>query len=154
MPDDNALLDAYRSTRWVGSTPDGRSFEFTLDGSLDICRFFDVRTVSIVTASNPGSVQLDEKDNASRNHRLEERLRRDGYDFVSCDGVASGPTEWSEASYAVLDITRPQATTLGTDFGQNAVVWAERGTAPGLLITKNFAGHRVGKLISPDGDKP
>ena len=145
-PDDDALLETYRSTRWVIEAAGG-TLVFRMDGDLDLCARLGSRTVAIVTASNPASRPLDDAENDARNRRLADRLREAGLRYVPCVGVGADTT-WREASFAVLDCDRAMATSLGAAFGQNAVVWVEAGEPPQLLITrKGFVGRALGDLV-------
>ena len=145
-PDDDALLEAYRSTRWVVEAAGG-TLVFRMDGDLDLCARLGARTVAIVTASNPASRPLDDADNDAGNRRLADRLREAGLRHVPCVGIGQD-SAWQEASFAVLDCDRATATSLGVHFGQNAVVWVETEAPPRLLITREgFAGRVLGDLV-------
>ncbi|WP_291994771.1 DUF3293 domain-containing protein [Candidatus Accumulibacter sp. ACC003] len=86
----------------------------------------------IVTAYNPGSL-LSEDQNSLRHLRLYDRLSASRWLFLAGCNVADDNLWPAEPNYLVLDVQPPDIVALGREFGQVAVVWGRRGTAPKLL---------------------
>lgn len=80
---------------------------------------------AFITAWNPGSVLLDDEQNAARLEQLRQVLMQNNY--VYCEGYGQGKTvDWPpEMSFFVLEIDRETAIQLGREFGQLAIVVGE-----------------------------
>jgi hypothetical protein len=100
------------------------------------------RRVAVVTACNPFSNRLADTENAARNRILERAVRLSGRRHLAA--VGRDPVdEWpAEASLAVLDATDDELDDWMLQFGQNAVVVAERG---GLVELREHP-HEVERL--------
>lgn len=84
------------------------------------------RRYAVITACNPGSVQLDEAENAARQARLAVRLAAHGLRVLP---AVNGPesSDWpAEPSCLVLDPPLALLRQLGRAFGQNALVAGRR----------------------------
>jgi hypothetical protein len=139
---DDALLNAYRSTRWRVRTPSG-----TL--SLQIGAPFPLTDLGIVTACNPRSTIRTRAENRTANRRLLRRLRRSGarFCFASAGGVGPQAAQWREPGFAV-ELGRTELVALAGEFGQNAIVWVPRSGVATLVVTREgFAGQRVGAVV-------
>jgi hypothetical protein len=100
-------------------------------------------SVSVVTAWNPFSTQLEEEVNKARNATLQSDLVKRG--FRSLDAVgrsADGP--WHEPSFAVLDADRATLDALLVDHAQNAVVHVPSGGLAELVFHPR-AEHETGQ---------
>ncbi len=93
-------------------------------------------TAAFVTASNPRSVMLSDRENERRNLALRDRLQALGLTAVY-GGVGRGRDgKWPpEKSVLILGISRPVADELATEFEQAAYVWYAEGKAT-LLISQ------------------
>ena len=105
-------------------------------------------TWAFITAANPYSMkQFDIKINASLNQDLKNALQQ--YICFDAEGVPDQSNrkpdepEWlPEPSFLVLGISKIQATFLGSQFEQNAIVYGTTKTSAELIFcpqTQNFA---------------
>lgn len=76
--------------------------------------------VHVITAANPGSRRVAERENHRRNHRLGEELRLAGVPFVPAVGY-SPDLVWVEASFGLLDQRIGTSLHWASRFGQVAV---------------------------------
>jgi short subunit dehydrogenase-like uncharacterized protein len=84
-------------------------------------------TVTLITASNPNSVEMPEDVNSDANERLEAELKVRGLRYGSsygCNKPGDLP-EWREDGFAVYDLSVDEAYDLGAKWGQRAVVYYE-----------------------------
>jgi hypothetical protein len=133
MPISAKLVEAYRKAEYavppdivlrVGE-PNAR-----LDALLDEMR---AASAAFVTAANPGSRPRSKEENAAALAELDREVAATGCD--SCPAEGRGPDgAWSEPSRLVLGIERAAAEALGRRFGQNAIVFVEKGRAPELVL--------------------
>lgn len=79
-----------------------------------------------LTAANPGSVPLDDLENAARNERLRRRAEGAGFAFLAAESVGSGG-EWPERGLLLLGIAEADALRLAQEFGQAAILAIECG---------------------------
>jgi|SRR5579884_1751986 len=137
MPDDRAALEAaYRAAVYVVDAPDGPLSLHVGQTHPELDRLLThggVTSWAFVTASNPGSVRLDDADNAARRRALEEAVRRRGKRFLSGRGVAADGSWPAEESLFVLGVDDAEAAELGRRFGQAAVVCGAVGAAARLV---------------------
>jgi len=77
---------------------------------------------TFITAYNPYSQELTEKENKARQAALKARLSENNW--IHFDGYGEAPNgEWPpEPSLLVLGIARTDAINLATEFQQNAIV--------------------------------
>jgi len=92
----------------------------------------DCRTWAFISAGNPGSNRLGERENLSRHLALVAAVNQLG--LIHFEGAGCPPTpDWTpERSLLILGITRPGAHALASRFGQSAIVFGTRGHAPEL----------------------
>jgi hypothetical protein len=120
---DAALRAAYRSTTYVAGEIRIRIGE---DPHLDAPSW------AFVTAENPRSEPHAPQRNAARMRALSEDLRA----FRTLRGRGEPPpgSTWTaEESFLVLGIDRAAAIALGRKYGQNAIVFGERGRPAELI---------------------
>lgn len=91
---------------------------------------FGVETAAFITAWNPHSQQLTEEQNADRQAGLLEAIEQRRLNYFVGWGEHH---EWREYSYLVLGIDLEQATLLGQQFEQNAIVWLDLEGVPRLI---------------------
>lgn len=127
------LVDAYRAAHYavppdivlrVGE-PNAR-----LDALLDQMR---AASAAFVTAANPGSRPRSKEENAAALAELDREVAASGHDSCPAEGREPDGT-WREPSRLVLGIERAAAEALGRRFGQNAIVFVEKGQAPELVL--------------------
>jgi hypothetical protein len=87
-----------------------------------------------ITAANPRSEQKTDAENESAGATLDELLARSGYPRYAGEARDPESRRAAEASVLVIGIYRANAEALGRIFGQNAIVFVEKGKAPELVI--------------------
>jgi glycine/D-amino acid oxidase-like deaminating enzyme len=90
-------------------------------------------TAAFVTAANPHSEQRPAAQNAAELAKLDQIVAAAGYPWRPGEGREPDGA-WIEPSRLVIGIYRANAETLGRLFGQNAIVFVEKGKAPELLL--------------------
>jgi hypothetical protein len=88
---------------------------------------------AFISACNPGSELLPAAENAARHERLVETLAEEGLRFFLGCGEADASDWPAEASVLVPGLSRTRGCALGLAFGQNAIVWGEKGS-PAQLV--------------------
>jgi hypothetical protein len=91
---------------------------------------------AFVTACNPGGGRQPDEKNQAAAEALEGLVRAAGYPNYRGEGRDSDGRWPAEPSLLVLGISRENAGALGRLFGQNAIVFIERGCAPELVFLK------------------
>ena len=91
------------------------------------------RTAAFVTAANPRSEKKSAAENAAALALLDQVIAAAGYPWRAGEG-REPDGEWKEPSRLVIGIYRENAEALGRLFGQNAIVFVEKGAAPELLV--------------------
>jgi len=136
MTEDRALHDAYLKTVYrVVDT----------DEPFDICvghrcveldrllKANGLRDWAFVTAANPRSRRLPDRENATRNAELKRSLQQAGWRTMDGVGLPRGP-EWPpEHSILILGIDRDAAVRLALRWEQNAIVCGTIGKPAELL---------------------
>src|SRR5262249_5223727 len=91
---------------------------------------------AFVSAANPHGLRRRLVENVIAFHSLKNALKKSQYIFF--EGEGRDPTgEWRpEGSVLVLDIARADAAALGHRYEQNAIVFAERGQPPELMLLR------------------
>jgi hypothetical protein len=142
IPDDAALVRAYREARWSVEFPTATA-EFTLEG---IPADPLLRPSGVVTAFNPASLARSLEENRAADLELLRHVRSLGVPFRRA--VATGTGGWEEPGYLLLGDVRPILVELGLVFGQNAVVWIDEAGTPSLVCTRaGFAQRLPGQRI-------
>ncbi len=124
---DQRLLAAYLATQyWVGWPGEIGSFVRIGETDSPFIHFLlqeNIENFAIITASNPFSQLLGEKENEARNAALNENL-------VACTTLLfparniSPDGAWPvEHGFCAAGIPEEMAMGLGKKYGQNAVVW-------------------------------
>lgn len=90
-------------------------------------------SAAFVTAANPRSEKKSPKENAEALEALDQLIRAAGYPWRKAEG-REPDGGWVEPSRLVLGIYRDNAEALGRLFGQNAIMFVEKGKAPELLV--------------------
>ena len=99
-----------------------------------LMEFMHVPTAAFITACNPGSRPRAQAQNAAAAQALEGLVDAAGYPRYRAEGRDPEGRLPPEPGLLVLGIHRDNAAALGRLFGQNAVVFVERGRAPELLF--------------------
>ena len=87
-----------------------------------------------LTAANPRSEPRTDAENQSAGATLDELLASAGYPRYAGEARDPENQRAAEASVLVIGIYRDNAATLGRLFGQNAIVFVEKGRPPELVI--------------------
>jgi len=132
----SALIDAYANTafRVFGLSP------FTLRvGELNQalpCYSDRLQGAAFITAYNPFSEALTEEVNRQRHAALRGYLEEKGIEF--CDGEGGDDAgEWPpEVSCYLSNVSLFEATKIGKQWGQNAIVWASNDQIPRLIMLR------------------
>ena len=90
-------------------------------------------TAAFITAANPHSEPRSPQVNAAELGNLDQIVAHAGYPWRPGEGREPDGT-WVEPSRLVIGIYRANAETLGRLFGQNAIVFMEKGKAPELVL--------------------
>lgn len=131
------LLKAYQDTRFIISARDG---EITLrigeaSEQLDtLLREYGAKSCAFITAWNPGSIRLADRENEKRQGALIEEARRRGYALLTGRGVGTDGNWPPEDSILIIGIGRDDATEIGRFFGQLCIVYSEHGSPAELLL--------------------
>ena len=93
-------------------------------------------TAAFITAFNPYSQELSTQENKDRNHKLEELIQSFHFDYIHGEGKC-GDGDWDgEKSFLIFGINQEQASEIGKEFEQNAIVWCDKDAIPQLLLLK------------------
>jgi len=87
-------------------------------------------TAAFVTAANPRSEPRPASENLAALRRMRNSLE---HPFLRGEG-RSADRRWREPSLLVLGIARRDAEALGRAYGQNAIVFVEKGRGPELVL--------------------
>lgn len=129
------LMDAYREADYVVFAEP----EFVLkigepSSRLDaLLEEEGATTAAFLTAANPRSKPQSAAQNASALSALDQLVAAAGYPWRAGEGREPDGS-WVEPSRLVIGIYRENAEALGRLFGQNAIVFIEKGAPPELLV--------------------
>ena len=90
-------------------------------------------TAAFLTAANPRSKPCSPAENAAALATLDQVIAASGYPWFAGEGREPDGS-WVEPSRLVIGIYRDNAEALGRIFGQNAIVFVEKGRAPELVV--------------------
>jgi len=145
---DARLLALYGSTTWGVDAPGGR-----LTVRHGVQAPHALRPSAIVTACNPASQPHSPDENQRADERLRGRIAALGLAHwrTLAHGIDDDPVEavrWDEPGWCLPGDTRDAAVALGSDFGQNAIVWIDAaGVATTVCTREGFCGARVGEVV-------
>lgn len=125
-----SLLQAYRRTRYRARLPRGDVTIRVGERCLELDGFLGEVGMGcwvFISACNPGSKRLEAPENRVRHDRLVREVTTRGFRFVEGSGEPDEGTWPAEASILVLGMARDEGCALGRLFGQNAIIWGERG---------------------------
>ncbi|WBA15243.1 DUF3293 domain-containing protein [Salinivibrio proteolyticus] len=106
-----------------------------------------VRSFAILTAFNPRSQPLSEKENQLRNRQLVDEMEKAGIRYWAMNGGAPDGS-WFEPGFAVA-LNQDEAIALAKTWQQNAIYWVEEDTLwllPALMT--DFAPQSLGVTFS------
>lgn len=87
---------------------------------------------AFISAANPRSEKKPAAENQAAHRVLDDLIAAAGYPRIAGEG-RDPDGGWKEASLLVLGIFRGNAEQLGRLFGQNAIVFVEKGKGPRLV---------------------
>lgn len=124
---DQQLLAAYLATQyWVGWPDETGSFVrigSTSSAFMDFLQQENIGNFVIITASNPFSQLLDEKENAARHAALREDLEGCATLLFPARNISHDGSWPVEHGFCAAGIAAELVLALGKKYGQNAVVW-------------------------------
>lgn len=130
-------ISAYRATTFRGYVPTG-TIDIRIDQAhpqLDVLlRGVPIQSWCFITAYNPQSKRLSEKDNERRQAALRQIIAARGWTAFEGEGIGDNGTWPPEPSYLVLGICRPDAIALGHRFEQAAIVAGDAGGTAELIL--------------------
>ena len=94
----------------------------------------DATTAAFITAANPQGELTSAWKNEIANAALVETQTKAGYRCFEGEGRDPQGRWKPERSALVVGIPRANAEAVGRAFGQNAIVFVERGRAPELVL--------------------
>jgi hypothetical protein len=132
------LITAYKATNFTVLEP--RAFTLRIgQHSAELQALYvelGVSSAGYLTAWNPFSKVTSEVDNKNAHRQLLRKLSLEGFPTLNAMGVNPGG-EWpGEESVFVPGLSLDQAKLLGTEFGQNAIVWADADAVPQLILLR------------------
>jgi len=129
------LLEAYRRTHYaVFGEPELVLRIGERNADLDeLLEAEGVTTAAFITAANPRGRKRGNWENEVANAALVKSQNEAGLRCFEGEGRAPDGS-WTEKSVLVVGISRTDAEVVGRAFGQNAIVFAERGKAPELVL--------------------
>lgn len=92
-----------------------------------------INTWAFITAFNPRSERLMEKENVARHSELLAATTAGNYEFLNGYGRGSIGDWPPEKSLFIFNIDREAAIEIGKRFGQNAIVVGQVGGVPELV---------------------
>ena len=133
-----SLISAYRVTRYrVFASPD---FELAVgqrsSALADLYRTHAASSAAFLTAWNPEGNLQNEAANREAFARLQERVA--SYSIKVIAGFGEDPDgAWAgEESLLALGLSREAACEIGTEFRQNAIIWAGADAVPELILLR------------------
>jgi hypothetical protein len=114
---------------WV-FTP--RRYEPAAETAL-IAHAGEFRHWAIVTPCNPASAALCAQENAARLENFRHWLQASPYRWLDSRNRDPDGAWPDEPGALILDIPLAEAETIGRHFGQNAIVYGQRNSAPELV---------------------
>lgn len=133
------LVSAYLDTSYRVEN-DGGSFVLRIGATsehlAELLRNTGCRTATFVTAWNPLGRPLPQAENRQRNRLLRRDLEMISSAVFLGEGAASDRTWPAEPSYLSLGLSFEEAVHVGRHYRQNAIVWADEGSVPILVLLR------------------
>ncbi len=132
-----ATIQAYRETLYLVHGRDGFIIQVgQRNARLSRLIAEYANGAAFVTAFNPFSIELSERENRQRQHELRQVLISMRLHFLEGAGQHPSGAWQAEDSVLVLGTTLQQARCVAAQFGQNAIVWADRNQVPHLELLR------------------
>lgn len=132
------LIMAYEATDFRVLEPQ----EFTLrvgqrsDELQSLYVDLGVTCAAYLTAWNPFSKETSECENQNAQRQLLRKLSLEGFPALNALGIDPSGDWPGEESVFVPGISLDRAKVLGSEFGQNAIVWAGPDAVPQLVLLR------------------
>ena len=124
------LIEAYMATDYIAHLPSGEcTIRIPEDVPLALENLVEqegANSWAFISACNPYSQELPVEENNSRQDLLKRLLDFNGISYFSADGQ-SADGSWKEPSLLALGMSLEMAKSMGTAFGQNAILYGELG---------------------------
>lgn len=135
---DPATIKAYLETDYCVSAPEPFTLRVGVVSSplTRQYREHQIGCSTFVTACNPRSRIVEDRENARRHAELANELAHLGLTFFA--GVAQHPKDgWpAEPGFLVLGLPLDEAKRLGEKYDQNAIVWCGPDATPELVLLR------------------
>lgn len=133
---DQSLIKAYQDTIYSTSNPK-IDIEIGKENEALSVFLFDnnAYTWAFVSASNPFSIEITDRENTKRHQSLKDFVANSGLRQIEGLGK-SKDGEWSEKSLLILDISKKEAIKLAQNFEQNAIVFGYFDQNPELVLCR------------------
>lgn len=95
-----------------------------------------VKCAGYLTAWNPFSNEASELENEYAQRQLLRQLSLEGFPALNALGIDSSGDWPGEESVFVPGLCLDRAKLLGSEFGQNAIVWAGPDAVPQLVLLR------------------
>ena len=129
----NSLIEAYKNTKYIVFEPTLIIEIGKLNQEIDdIIIKHNSNAWAFITAYNPYSRVLTEEENKVLHNKLKELTEK--YVTFEGHGVGQDPTWEPELSLFIIGISKGDASEIGKEFEQNAIVYGEVNNPPELLI--------------------
>lgn len=106
------------------------------EGIVDLARRLQVDCVTFITAHNPYSEVLSDKENVKRNRQLKKELDKLDLTIVKGYGQDAKMTWKKEDSFVVFGLELDTAKEFGVKYQQNAIVWCGADAIPELVLLR------------------
>lgn len=131
------LIAAYRATHYrVGQGAD--AFTLRVDGCSEaLSRLFTAsghQSAIFITAYNPFSQTQSDEANLDAHEKLRYILSSQASPVIESVGADPSGAWPEEKSFLALGVNLEASKILGTQFGQNAIVWAGEDAVPRLIL--------------------
>jgi Protein of unknown function (DUF3293) len=136
---DPRLLQAFRKTRFIASTPVGELILRVGEENHELDHLlasFGAMCCAFVTAWNPGAARLSDEENTVRQNALVTGVQASGFQFFLGRGVGEEGNWPPEESILIVGIGRTSALEIARRHGQLAVVFAKYGEPVELLLCR------------------
>lgn len=131
------LLEAYKRTEFIVDLPDRQTAIWHGRHNVAIEQILSehgAKTGALITAHNPHSQRLSDRENRERHRLLIADVEKQGLAYLTGRGVGEDDSWPAEETVFVIGVNRDQATALGTKFGQLAIVWIEMDRSAQIVL--------------------
>lgn len=132
---DQSLISAYLRTTYHVDQLDIQIHIGSANADLQkLLGKFNKNSWAFITAWNPKSILLPQKENDARHEKLVEMIEKSGLPYFTGYGVGADDAWPAEKSLLILGLDREPAVKIGHYFKQNAIVVGTLDTLPELVF--------------------